>query len=70
MMNNKIVVSLLCAGLLTACTSKQLYESGQNFKKNECIKNAVTESDHRACLNAEKQSFEDYEKERKSVTEK
>ena len=54
MMNNKIVVSLLCAGLLTACTSKQLYESGQNFKKNECIKNAVTESDHRACLNAEK----------------
>lgn len=40
--------------MLAACSNKQLYQVGQDYQKSECIRNAVTESQHNDCLNLDK----------------
>lgn len=56
--------------VLVACSNKQLYQVGQDYQKSECIRNAVSESQHYDCLNRDKKSYEEYEEERKQITEK
>lgn len=35
--------------ILTASNNKELYQAGQNYQKSDCIKNAVSESQHNDC---------------------
>ncbi len=55
---------------LTACTSKQLYQAGQGHERGECINNATSGAEIERCQNAEKKSFEEYEKEREKIINK
>lgn len=55
---------------LTACSNKQLYQVGQDYQKSECIKESGTAPQYNDCLNSDKKSFEEYEKERKEIAKK
>ena len=61
------LASVLMVILLAACSSKEVYQFGQNYQKNDCINKAATEADHRACEALDPQSYEEYEKERKKL---
>lgn len=67
---SKVLYTLLLAVLLTSCSSKDLYEVGQDYSKNECIGNARTSEEHLACTNATPKPYKDYEKERQAVINK
>ena len=56
--------------LLLGCSSKQLYQVGQDYQKSECIKKAITEAQHLSCLQTEKKPFKEYKKEREDVLKK
>ena len=62
------VVILLLA--LTGCSNKQLYQAGQDYRKSECIRAAVSASQHQDCLKLERQSYEAYAAERKAINQK
>jgi hypothetical protein len=64
---NKFFYFLLFSIFLTGCSNKSLYETGQGYKKSQCMKDAQTGEEHSKCINAERKSYEEYEKERKSV---
>ena len=64
---NKFIVSLLFAIILTACSSKDLYQLGQDYQKSECINNAQTAEQHTECTKVNGKTYEEYEKERKAV---
>lgn len=64
---NKFIISLLPAILLTACSSKDLYQVGQDYQKSECINKAQTAEQHSECTNTKGKTYEEYEKERKAV---
>lgn len=61
------VISLL---LLTACSSKDLYQTGQDYQKSKCIKEAVTDIQYSECLKQSRKSYEDYQRERKEVVDR
>lgn len=63
----KMTLLVLLSITFTGCTSKDLYQVGQDYKKSECIKNAGSGSQHNDCLSSEKKSYEQYEKEREQV---
>lgn len=67
---NKIIALSIALFVLSACSSKSLYETGQNYQKNECMKNAATAEQHQACLNEKRQSYRDYQREREEIIEK
>ena len=56
--------------MLTACSHKELYQAGQDYQKNECIRNAASESQHSDCLNLDNKTYEEYEEERKEIAKK
>ena len=59
-------VSLSAAMLLGACSSQQLYDSGQAWQRNECQKlNDKAERDQ--CLASNKDNFETYKKKSESA---
>ncbi|WP_440877332.1 hypothetical protein [Thalassotalea sp. PLHSN55] len=63
----KLSCSVLILLALSACTSKQLYQAGQGQQRSQCINDAATADEHRACLNQEQKSFEEYERERQAL---
>ena len=66
----KTIITVLILLTLAGCTSKDLYQYGQNHQKQECLKHAESESQLAECHTQEKKSFEDYSKERKKLDEK
>jgi uncharacterized lipoprotein len=66
----KYLLYVLLTITLSACSTKQWYEVGQGQQKSECIKKAKSESQYNKCLDSEKKSYEDYEKERKLILKK
>lgn len=64
---NKFIVSLLFASTLTACSNKDLYHVGQDYKKSDCINKAQTAEQHAKCTEVKGKSYEEYEKERKAI---
>ena len=64
---NKRIFSLFLAVILTACTSKDLYQIGQDYQKSECINQAQTVEQHAECNKVKSKSYEEYEKERKEI---
>lgn len=67
---NKCVSFLFLVSLITACSNKSLYQAGQEYQKSECINQAQTSEQHNECINMKKQSYEEYEKERKAAVKK
>ena len=67
---NKPLFTAVLALVLSACSNKALYQVGQDYKKGDCIEKAASPQQHNDCLNAEKKSFEEYEKERKALIKK
>jgi len=65
-----ILFILLVSTILIGCSNQSLYQSGQNYKKNECMKDAQTAEQHNECINAERKTFKEYKKERESVVNK
>lgn len=56
---------MLC--LLMGCSNKSLYNTGQEHRKNDCIKEAQNSQDMNQCLNDKPQPYEDYELERQKA---
>ena len=49
--------------IVSACTSKQLYDAGQSkYDLSECAK--LPQTEYEKCIEHRKQSYEDYERER------
>ncbi len=58
-------VGLCVAVLVGACSSQQIYDSGQAWQRNECQKlNDKAERDH--CLASNKDTYETYRKKSES----
>jgi len=65
----KITIITLVLILLTACSSKELYESTQpKYDENECRKLQPHEYDK--CINQKAKSYDEYKKEREEVINK
>lgn len=59
---NSLFTSLLVFLLLTGCTSRQLYESGQAYQRNQCQQ--LPDAGERArCLGQTPASYEAYRRE-------
>lgn len=67
---NRFVFITIFLFILAGCTNKQLYQVGQDYQKSDCIEKAVSESQHADCLKTDKKTYEEYEKERKSINNK
>ena len=50
------------AALLAACSSQQLYATGQEWQKNECRK-IPDAAERQRCLGSNSRSYEDYKSE-------
>lgn len=59
-----LVISLLA---VSACSNKQIYEGVQQGQRNECLK--LPPDQQEDCLQANSQSYEDYQAERKDILE-
>lgn len=52
---------------LVGCTNEDLYFSGQEWGKSQCIENSVSKSQYDECVNSKELSFEEYDRERQSA---
>ncbi len=59
-------ICLFATGLLPACSSQQLYASGQSWRQQECGKIADTE-ERRRCTADANTSYENYQRQREAV---
>lgn len=59
-------VGLCAAMMLGACSSQQIYDSGQAWQRNECQKLA-DKAERDRCLASNKDSFETYKKKSEST---
>lgn len=66
----KILSIVLFSFILVSCSNKQLYQAGQDYQESKCVEEAGSEQQHNDCLNIDKKTFEEYDKERKSSINK
>lgn len=66
----KILLIIFFSFFLASCSNKQLYQAGQDYQKSKCIEEAASEQQHKNCLNTDKKTYEEYEKERKDNVNK
>ena len=53
--------------MISGCTNRQIYETTQpKYNETECMK--LPKSQYDECIRREAQSYEEYEKERKEIT--
>jgi len=62
-----ICMGILCTLLCTACTSQQLYSTGQAYQRQQCLKIPDTEQSRQCMSNADK-SYDDYQHETGAVS--
>ena len=67
---NTYLYAILFSLALSGCSNELLYQMGQSHKKNECIRNATSASDHKECMEQTQKPFEEYEKEREVIIKK
>lgn len=67
---NKFLYIAVFFLILTGCSNKQLYQVGQDYQKSECLQKAASGEEHNECLNTDKKSYEEYEKERQDIVNK
>lgn len=68
-MRNLICVFFI-SFLFSSCSNKQLYQVGQDYQKSKCTKHAKTAQQFTDCLNNEKKTYDEYQKELKDVKNK
>lgn len=56
-----VLMTVMVASALGACTSRQLYSAGQQWQANECRK--LPASEQPRCRTSNAMSFEDYQRE-------
>jgi len=61
-----MAIGLGAALLLTACSSQQIYDSGQAWQRNECQK-LGDKAERDRCLASNQDSFETYRKKSEST---
>ncbi|MGB1298717.1 MAG: hypothetical protein ACPG8A_10590 [Psychrobium sp.] len=54
---------------ISACSPQSSYQTGINLERNLCKERAASPEQYRDCYNKERQSFEDYQRERKEAME-
>lgn len=62
---NKLLFIVFFSFILVGCSNKQLYQAGQDYQKSKCVEETASEQQHNECLNTDKTSYEEYDKERK-----
>ncbi|PHR81074.1 MAG: hypothetical protein COA59_16430 [Colwellia sp.] len=67
---SKVLFIILFSFILVGCSNKQLYQAGQDFQKSKCVEKSVSEQQHNDCLNADKKTYEEYDKDRKDTINK
>jgi hypothetical protein len=60
----KLILTLAVFSALYACTSEQIYATGQNWQRNECSKLADSQERER-CISQTRTSFDTYQQETK-----
>jgi hypothetical protein len=63
----QLIIAAFTFCLITACSNEELYTSGQEMQKSQCIENSNSVNQYEECVNAEPMSYEDYEAERKDA---
>lgn len=63
----KNTLIIIMALLAAACSNKSMYQFGENYQKNECIKNAKTAWQLEECDKLESMPYDEYQKQKKSV---
>ena len=66
---NKILLIFFFSIILAGCSNKQLYRAGQNYQKSKCVE-ATSGQQYNDCLNMHEKTYEEYNKERKSIINK
>jgi outer membrane lipoprotein SlyB len=62
-----LILTSLFAILLAGCSNQELYFSGQEWGKSQCIENSVSKSQYDECVNSKELSFEEYDRERQAA---
>ena len=67
-MKRRMLLSVVVAALFTlaACSSQQLYGSGQAWKRNQCQRMPDTRERER-CLDSTAATYEEYQRQREEV---
>jgi hypothetical protein len=60
-----IVLVIVGATLLSACSNRALYETAQNNRRNACLKELPAQA--QKCLETVSKSYEEYERERQAL---
>jgi hypothetical protein len=60
----KTLITIALTGSLIACTSHQLFNTGQAWQTNKCL--SIANANDRALCENSKMSYEEYEKSRKN----
>lgn len=61
---NTTITAAFIALLLTACSSQQLYTTGQNYQRNQC-QQLPNQSDRERCLERAGGSYDGYQREQR-----
>ena len=64
---SKLIISFVAVIILAACSNKDLYQIGQDYQKSDCINKAQTAEQHTECTKIKVKSYEEYEKDRKTI---
>ncbi len=67
---NKILFIIFFSFILAGCSNRQLYQAGQDYQKSKCVEKAASAQQHNDCLNTDRKTYKEYERERKDIMEK
>ncbi len=62
----RLVASFLLVPALAACTSQDVYRTGQSWQTNECNKIYDTQ-EHKRCLASASMSYEEYQRQQAAL---
>ena len=63
----KRAIASTALGLLTACSNQQLYQAIQENRQQECRRTSPSPVAYEECMQAYRQSYTDYERERQAL---
>ena len=65
----RLIVTLLVAALLAGCSSRELYDSTQSLRADEC-RRQTKDANLSECLREARKPYEVYDKERREATQR
>ncbi len=64
---NKILALAISIIFFSGCSSKQMYQFGQDVQRSDCARNVISLEQYDHCMQSNQVPFEDYQKEREAV---